>query len=107
MWSGRASGPTGCNACPRRHASRSTHDPIGTMRPVSSASGMKSSGITRPRVGWFQRTSASNPSISPLARWITGWKYRTNSSCSTARCRSAFSSNLRRAVSCIFASKIW
>ena len=40
----------------------------GTMRPVSSASGTKSSGVTRPRVGWFHRTSASNPSISPVSQ---------------------------------------
>ena len=34
-----------------RQASRTTHAPIGTIRPVSSAIGMKSAGETRPRVG--------------------------------------------------------
>ena len=33
--------------------------PIGTIRPVSSATGMNSAGRTSPRVGWRQRTSAS------------------------------------------------
>ena len=37
----------------------STHSPIGTIRPVSSASGMNSPGMTNPRAGWFQRNSAS------------------------------------------------
>ena len=41
-------------------ASRITHSPIGTISPVSSATGMNSAGEIRPRVGWFQRSSASN-----------------------------------------------
>ena len=44
-----------------RQASRSTHSPIGTISPISSASGMNSAGDTRPRSGWFQRSSASKP----------------------------------------------
>ena len=38
-----------------------TQSPIGTMRPVSSATGMKSSGGIMPRSGWCQRMSASKP----------------------------------------------
>ena len=37
-------------------ASRTTQAPIGTIRPVSSATGMKSAGEISPRVGWFQRS---------------------------------------------------
>ncbi len=36
-------------------------DPIGTIRPVSSAIGMNSSGEISPRSGWRQRSSASKP----------------------------------------------
>jgi hypothetical protein len=46
-------------------AVRSTHSPIGTISPVSSASGMNSVGEMMPRSGWRQRTSASTPTISP------------------------------------------
>ena len=42
-----------------RHAVRSTHSPIASISPHSSATGMKSAGETSPRVGWFQRISAS------------------------------------------------
>ncbi len=42
-----------------RVASVSTHRPISTMAPLSSASGMKSVGGTGPRVGCCQRSSAS------------------------------------------------
>jgi hypothetical protein len=54
-------------------ASRITHSPIGTMKPISSASGMKEAGEIIPLVGWFQRIRASNPLISLLARLTTGW----------------------------------
>jgi hypothetical protein len=39
----------------------STQLPIGTIMPFCSASGMKSAGETRPRIGWFHRNSASQP----------------------------------------------
>jgi hypothetical protein len=57
-----------------RQASRSAHSPSGTMRRVSSATGMNSPGCTWPRCGWFQRKSASNPTTSfvPCASHI-GW----------------------------------
>ena len=45
----------------------------GWISPVCSASGMKSSGMTRPCTGWFQRTSASTPTTSPVLRFIRGW----------------------------------
>jgi hypothetical protein len=38
-----------------------TRRPIGTMSPVSSASGMKFMGAICPRSGWFQRSRASTP----------------------------------------------
>ena len=46
-----------------RQAFSSTISPIGTIRPLSSAKGMKSAGETLPRVGWFQRTSASTATV--------------------------------------------
>ena len=44
-------------------ASRNTHSPMRTTRPVLSAIGMKSAGETMPRSGWFQRSRASKPQI--------------------------------------------
>ena len=52
---------------------RNTHSPIGTISPVSSASAMKSVGCTRPRSGWFQRTSASSDTIFLRLRSKIGW----------------------------------
>ena len=45
-------------------ASAMTQRPSVRIRPFSSASGMNSSGETRPRVGWRQRTRASTPAIA-------------------------------------------
>ena len=44
-----------------RQASSITHWPMVGMMPMSSATGMKVLGGTSPRCGWFQRSSASNP----------------------------------------------
>ena len=50
-------------------AVRSTQSPIGTIRPVSSASGMNCAGRHRAAAsGWFQRSSASTPVMRPLAQ---------------------------------------
>ncbi len=46
----------------RSAASISVQRPISTIWPLSSATGMKSPGITMPRVGCFQRIRASKPS---------------------------------------------
>ncbi|CSI60260.1 Uncharacterised protein [Vibrio cholerae] len=35
--------------------------PIGKICPVSSAIGIKTPGGNNPRLGWFQRISASTP----------------------------------------------
>ena len=48
-------------SAPWWHAFLSTHRPSSPISPLSSASGTKLSGITIPRVGWRQRTSASTP----------------------------------------------
>ena len=45
----------------------STNSPSGMIRPVASATGMKRSGGTRPRVGECQRSSASTPTIASAA----------------------------------------
>ncbi len=44
-----------------RQACRRADSPIGSMRPVSSASGMNSLGETGPCLGWLQRGSAPKP----------------------------------------------
>ena len=51
---------------------RSTHCPIGSIKPVSSASGMNSAGEIMPRVGWFQRISASAPTTGRHCRPAAG-----------------------------------
>ena len=60
-------GSSRARRCICRQASRSTNRPMGTIRPVCSASGMKSSGGTSPRSGCCQRTSASTPASRPVA----------------------------------------
>ena len=54
-------------------AVRSTHSPTLRIRSDSSATGMKTPGGTMPRVGLFQRTRASAPTMLPVARSTTGW----------------------------------
>jgi len=53
--------------------SRSTHFPIGSINPLSSAMEMNCSGPTSPLFGCCQRISASTPVISPVLRSILGW----------------------------------
>ena len=55
-----------CHSRAWRHASRRIRRPIGAIRPVSSASGMKSPGSTSPRRGWNQRASASTATTRPV-----------------------------------------
>ena len=43
------------------------------IKPDSSAMGMNSSGDISPRIGWNQRSSASNPVISQFSLSRTGW----------------------------------
>ncbi len=43
------------------------------MMPDPSARGMNSSGGTKPRTGWCQRTSASTPIGAPSAVATLGW----------------------------------
>ena len=50
------------------HASRRTQRPSSTIRPVSSASGMNSAGARCRASGWRQRSSASTPTIVPVAQ---------------------------------------
>ena len=47
-------------------ASSSTNAVSAPISPASSASAMNSSGGTKPRRGWIQRTSASTEPISPV-----------------------------------------
>ncbi len=65
--------PERCHATFCAHARRSTHRPIGTIKPVSSASGMNSTGGTTPKIGLSQRSSASAPAILPVRRSSFTW----------------------------------
>ncbi len=49
------------------------------MKPVSSAMGMNCSGGSSPRVGWLQRTRASNPCSCRSERETMGWYWRKSS----------------------------
>ena len=64
--------PAAAQPAASRQALRSAHSPIGTIRPLSSASGMNCAGDTRPRPGRSQRISASQPRTSPVARSTCG-----------------------------------
>ena len=66
--------PAAASAMASRQAARSAHSPIGTMRPLSSATGMKCDGGTRPRPGRCQRSSPSQPRTSPVRRSTCGWQ---------------------------------
>ena len=50
----------------------SAHSPMATIRPVSSASGMKVDGAITPSFGWCQRSSASMPITRPVVRETRG-----------------------------------
>ena len=58
---------------------RAPTSPIGTTRPVSSASGMNSAGAISPRSGCCQRSSASAPTQRASERLTIGWKKSRNS----------------------------
>ena len=45
----------------------------GSSFEVASAIGMNSIGVIMPRSGWYQRTSASKPMTSLVARSTVGW----------------------------------
>ncbi len=64
----RATGsPSSTHSLAWRQAVRSTHSPIGRIRPVSSATGMNSAGGTTPNSSLVQRSSASMPETPPRA----------------------------------------
>jgi hypothetical protein len=65
--------PRRCHAMFCAHASFSTQRPIGTISPVSSASGMNCIGDTMPKSGCIQRSSASTPVICPVSVSTFGW----------------------------------
>ena len=88
-----------------RQASRSTHAPIGTMRPLRSISGMKRIGAMTPCTGWCQRRSASTPDTRRSTRETIGWNTRRNSSRSSAPRRPCSKSSRSTADSRIETSK--
>jgi len=65
--------PCACQLLACWQAVRKTHSPIGIIKPVSSASGMKSTGDTDPSSGLCQRNNASTPLICPLGKSSCGW----------------------------------
>jgi hypothetical protein len=99
-WSG--SSPSRSHSAVCSQAARSANSPSGRIRPVVSATGMKSPGMTSPRVGDCQRTSASTPTVIELSSEISGWKWSTNSprwSAWRSSCSSPSSSPNSRAIS--------
>ena len=57
-----------------RNASPITCSDRRPIRPISSATGIKTSGPISPESGWIQRASTSNPTMSPVARSTCGSK---------------------------------
>ena len=67
--SGGSAGRSVCICRAWRQASRSTQRPIGTIRPVSSASGMKVSGPSMPALGVMpaqQRLDAGGAAVAEV-----------------------------------------
>ena len=62
-----------CQSRNWRHACSRTQRPSGSISPDSSASGMNSIGLTSPRCGCCQRSSASTLASRPVCSSITGW----------------------------------
>ena len=62
-----------CHSTTSAHARSSNQAPMGTMRPLSSAIGMNSTGCTGPRPGCSHRSNASTLVIAPVTRSMTGW----------------------------------
>ncbi len=56
-----------------RQASSSTHSEIAVIRSVRSATGMNAAGASIPSSGWFQRMSASTPTMRMSSRRRIGW----------------------------------
>ena len=81
------------------------HSPSGTISPVSSATGIKLSGATVPRVGECQRIKASAPTIPPDSMFMMGWKSRSNSWRGNAVSRSTSSARRACTVASIAGSK--
>jgi len=77
------------------------------ISPDCSATGMKSSGGTRPRTGWRQRTSASTPATEPSARCALGWKCTSIWPCSSATRSSLISPSRAAELSSRVASYTW
>lgn len=65
--------PACCQRMAWAQASRSTHSPIGTIRPLSSAAAMKRPGSNNSSGPRCQRSKASTPTTRPLASSICGW----------------------------------
>ena len=69
----RSAMPRACHSSICEQTRSSTQSPIGTISDVSSAMGMNVDGITVPRAGWAQRSSASTFTVEPSLMRTTGW----------------------------------
>ena len=58
--------PASINRWLKLQASNSAHSPNSSIKPHYSATGMNSSGETKPTIGEFKRINASHPIISPV-----------------------------------------
>ena len=76
--------PASCQARAWRTAASITQALTWTMSPDSSATGTNSPGGIMPFSGCCQRTSASAPTMRPLAMSTLGWKCSSSSSRSMA-----------------------
>ena len=65
--------PSDIHRLQSRTACRMTHSPTSTIAPERSRSGTKSAGETSPVCASCQRSSASNPTIAPVAMSTFGW----------------------------------
>jgi len=78
-WRGERLKPISSSSPAARHSlswrpiSSTTQSPIASIRPISSASGMKSFGGTSPPFGSCQRINASTPTVRASLRSTSGW----------------------------------
>ena len=83
--------PLACHFCSVWQTASQMYWSSREIRPVLSSRGMNSDGCTQPRVGWFQRTSASMPTMARVMLLHLGCRKKVNSWLSSA-CSSSLSS---------------
>ena len=71
--------PLACHFCSVWQTASQMYWSSREIRPVLSSRGMNSDGCTQPRVGWFQRTSASMPTMARVMLLHLGCRKKQNS----------------------------